>query len=235
METPLRVCTKSSDQAVSRGICPYVRPVSLSPAAAWTGPLAEERARGASTSDLLESVFAGGDEGQELAELIEHTGEGLASTASPTIPVQPGDGAALILAAMRELVRRLDLPASPTGLRRPADVAAIAMRELGGREHERLLVIACDAANRPIATVTVAAGGVDRCPFPVCDTITAVLRRDGRAFALAHNHPTGDAYASDADVAATIAVAEAARVVGLRFLGHVIVTDNGWLPVNLRP
>lgn len=54
----------------------------------------------------------------------------------------------------------------------------------------------------------------------------AVLRHDGRAFALAHHHPSGNLDPSAADVAATTAV-RAATTVGLRFLSHVVVSGNG--------
>jgi hypothetical protein len=36
-------------------------------------------------------------------------------------------------------------------------------------------------------------GAVDRCQFPIREIVDAVLRFDGRAFALAHNHTSADA------------------------------------------
>lgn len=138
-----------------------------------------------------------------------------------------------VIAAAFELARRVSAPAHPAVLRSPADVAAIARRELGGLRRERLLTIVCDAANRPLRTVVVADGGIDRCPFPVREILNAVLRLDGRAFALAHNHPEGDAEPGEEDVAATHAIADAARVVGLRFLGHAVVSECDWSPVGV--
>jgi DNA repair protein RadC len=63
--------------------------------------------------------------------------------------------------------------------------------------------------------------------------LNVVLRNDGVAFALAHNHPSGDLEPSQLDLYATRAVAGAAPLVGLRFLDHLIVTDSAWL--NLTP
>ena len=62
-------------------------------------------------------------------------------------------------------------------------------------------------------------------------SISAVLRRDGRSFALAHNHPSGDPEATPEDLAATRAAAEAAETTGLCLLDHVIVTDTAWQAV----
>jgi DNA repair protein RadC len=144
--------------------------------------------------------------------------------------VEPQAGRAL--AAVFELARRASAPESPAALQGPADVAAIAQRELSGRRRERLLVIVCDAANRPLRTVVVADGALDRCQFPVREVLNAVLRFDGRAFALAHNHPDGDIAPSEQDEVATSSVASAARVVGLRFLGHVVVNGRSWSVVR---
>jgi DNA repair protein RadC len=133
------------------------------------------------------------------------------------------------LMAAFELARRAALPEQPAVVRAPEDVAAIAHRELGGLSRERGIVIVCDAANRHQRTISVSDGAIDRSLIPVRESLTAVLRSDGRAFAIAHNHPCGDPEPSDADIAATRQLAEAARVVGLRFLGHVVISpDRRW-------
>lgn len=143
--------------------------------------------------------------------------------------------AAAAFAAAFELTRRAALSHVPAVIRGPADVAAIARRELGGRRREHVLVIACDAANRLLRTVVVAQGAVDHLQIPVREVLNAVLRCDGRAFALAHNHPCGDPEPSDADVEATKRLADAARIVGLRFLGHVVVAEDRWASVATCP
>jgi DNA repair protein RadC len=66
---------------------------------------------------------------------------------------------------------------------------------------------------------------------PVREILNAVLRHDGRAFAIVHNHPSGNPEPSEADHRATAKVRDAASVVGLRFLGHVIVGDGHWAPI----
>ncbi len=59
------------------------------------------------------------------------------------------------------------------------------------------------------------------------------MRCDGSAFAIAHNHPSGDPEPSEADVLATRRVAEAARAVELRFLGHVVIGNDAWACVAI--
>lgn len=198
-------------------------------------------ARDIETSDLLAILFdaAGLDtlalDG--LAQAIDSGGLRDAAAMpdeSSMWHVVPAAAVEALIAAF-ELARRAAQPQVPVLIRGSADVAAIAQRELNGLRREHVLVIACDAANRPLRTVVVALGAVDRAAVPVREILNAVLRCDGRAFALAHNHPCGDPEPSDADIEVTGRVAEAARVVGLRFLGHVVVANGGdWTvaPIN---
>jgi DNA repair protein RadC len=130
------------------------------------------------------------------------------------------------IAAALEIARRASIgPAAPV-IRGPEDVTTIARRDIGGRTSECVLVVACDAANKVLKTMIVAQGSVDTVSVPVREILHAVLRCDGRSFAIAHNHPAGTLGSTDADVLATARIAKAAHAVGLRFLGHVIVAAD---------
>lgn len=144
-----------------------------------------------------------------------------------------GDAKATALVAAFELGRRVDDDgAAPVRLRRPDHVARVASGALGGLRRERVVVLVADGANRLRRTVTVAEGSIDRAPLVVREVLNAVLRHDGRAFAVAHNHPSGDVEPSEADRRATAELRAAATVVGLRFLGHVVVAGEAWAEVR---
>jgi DNA repair protein RadC len=144
-----------------------------------------------------------------------------------------GVAKAAALVAAFHLARRAEAGAlAPVTLRTAEDVARVAESELRGARRERVIVLVADAANRLRRTVVVSEGAIDRSLVPVREILNAVLRHDGRAFAMAHNHPSGDTTPSDADRRATADVAAAARAAGLRFLGHVVVTDGGWCSIT---
>ena len=82
-------------------------------------------------------------------------------------------------------------------------------RRAAGGPAERVIVLVADAANRLQRTVMVSEGAIDRSIMPVREILNAVLRHDGRAFAITPNHPSGDATPSDADRRATADVAAA--------------------------
>jgi DNA repair protein RadC len=149
-------------------------------------------------------------------------------TRSPGIDLT---GAARLLAAF-ELAARAAAVSTNRVLDSATVIAELVSPLLVRERREKLVVVVADAANRLIRVVPVATGGLDSSPLPVREVLHAVLRYDGRAFALAHNHPSGDATPSGQDRAATHAVARAADAVGLRFLDHVVVAGTSWRSVR---
>jgi DNA repair protein RadC len=175
--------------------------------------------RGESALDLAGSLLCEYGSVSALAgarpeELAQRSGIGVAKAAS-------------LVAAFR-LGRLVSDPAGAVALRNAADIASNVNSELAGLRRERVLVLICDGANRIRRTVALTEGSIDHSLFPVRDILNSVLRHDGRAFAVAHNHPSGDPTPSESDRRATTELSAAARIVGLRFLDHVIVAGNDW-------
>lgn len=196
-----------------------------------------------SDCELLALVLRHGRRGENALSLAasllgEYGSLGVLAAAWPEeLATRSGVGVAkaTALVAAFQLGRRIGLDDMPHVLRSPNDVVEVARRELDGLRRERVLVLVCDAANRLRQTVIVSDGSIDRALVPVREILNAVLRHDGRAFAIAHNHPSGDSEPSEADHRATNAVGDAARVVGLRFLGHVVVAgDRSSAEVTVR-
>lgn len=194
-----------------------------------------------SNAELLALVLRQGRSGESALQLAarllaEHGGiDRLASAGAEELAAFSGVGpakAAALVAAF-QLSRNVGGEPLPETVRRPDDLAVIARQELAGLRRERVLVLVLDAGNRVQRVVSLTDGSVDRSLLPVREVLNAVLRNDGTAFALAHNHPSGDLTPSPQDLHSTEAVALAAPIVGLRFLDHLIVTDAAWL--NLTP
>jgi DNA repair protein RadC len=146
-----------------------------------------------------------------------------------------GPAKAAAIAAAFELGRRSARPPTATVITSTADLVGVVAPLLRGRARERLALVVCDNANRVTSCEVVSEGSAERALVPVRELVAAVLRRDGTAFALAHNHPSGDLTPSPADLDATHRVERAARTLGLRFLDHVVVSDTGWRRVDPQP
>jgi DNA repair protein RadC len=193
--------------------------------------------------ELLALVLRQGRRGESVldvaAALLAEYGSlaGLAAARPEELAAKPGIGPA----KAASLIAEFRLGALAAGGRiehrliaSPADVAAAASATLARLRRERVLVLVCNAANRLQRTVAVSEGAIDKSLLPVREILNAVLRHDGRSFAVAHNHPSGDAAPSDADYRATDEITAAARTVGLRFLGHVVVAGEEWATAGPR-
>ena len=73
----------------------------------------------------------------------------------------------------------------------------------------------------------VSIGSVNETLFHPREVLRPVLVAAGSAFVLLHNHPSGDPSPSQADQAVTRRLVEAARLMQLQFLDHVIVGSKG--------
>ena len=169
-------------------------------------------------------------------ELIVEVGglRGLSTAFPEELTRSPGigpAGAARLLAAF-ELAARATAAPTNRVVDSAAAIAELVSPVLARERREKVLVLVADAANRVLRLVPVATGGVDSSPLPVREVLQAVLRYDGRAFALAHNHPSGDPTPSVQDREATEAVGRAADAVGLRFLDHVVLAGSSWRSVR---
>ncbi|WP_405179759.1 DNA repair protein RadC [Nocardia sp. NBC_01377] len=190
-----------------------------------------------SDSELLALLLGHGRRGESAldmaAELLaEHGGiAGLAAARPEELARRSGVGpakAAAIAAAFQLGTRvRHSIDLAPR-LDSAADVVAVAGPLFAGERVERLLVLVCDTQHRLRQKVFVAEGAIDHVAVPVREILNTVLRHDGRAFAIVHNHPSGDPAPSLDDRRATSLLVEAARTVGLRFLDHVVVAGQDW-------
>ena len=198
-------------------------------------------AEGLADRELLALILGNGTRGTSALDLAsellaEYGGLSRLATARPEeLSTRPGVGAAKAAAVVAafQLGQRADhRDCQLEVLRGPDDVARIARLEIGDSRRERVLALVGDAANRLLRTAIVSEGSIDRSLVPVREILNAVLRHDGRSFALAHNHPSGDPEPSDADRRATEDLRAAAKIAGLRFLGHVVVGEREWRSVN---
>ena len=111
-----------------------------------------------------------------------------------------GTAKAAALVAAFQLGKRAARPVADVQvLRSPEDVVSAARPLLTDRRRERVVVLVCDTANRLRQTIVVSEGSIDHCLVPIREILNGVLRNDGKAFAVAHNHPSGDPAPSASD------------------------------------
>lgn len=181
---------------------------------------------------LLGSGFRGASAMDLAAQIIDHCGDlGELARADPhrLLAVRGvGPAKAARVAAAFHLVRRAQSGPERSRITGSSDLADVAAPLLRGQSRERLVIVVCDNRGGVLRRTVLTEGSADQTPFPIRDIITAVLTAGGTAFGVAHNHPSGTLSPSEADLTATARLTEAADTVGLRFLDHLIVTDQAW-------
>lgn len=91
------------------------------------------------------------------------------------------------------------------------------------RETECFRVLYLDRKNVLVADEEQAKGTVDHVPVYPREVVKRALELNASALILVHNHPSGDPTPSDADIAMTHQISEAAQVLGITLHDHLII------------
>ena len=97
---------------------------------------------------------------------------------------------------------------------------------LGGLPHEVFLAMWLDAQNRLIATEELFRGTLTQTSVYPREVVKRALAQNAAAVILAHNHPSGVAEPSAADVSLTKVLKDALNLVDVRLLDHFIVAGT---------
>ncbi|WP_179378091.1 RadC family protein [Jannaschia marina] len=88
---------------------------------------------------------------------------------------------------------------------------------------ERFRVLYLDRRNVLIEDEELAEGTVDHVPVYPREVVKRALALNASALILVHNHPSGDPTPSEADIAMTRRIAEAAGVLGIVLHDHIVI------------
>jgi DNA repair protein RadC len=93
-------------------------------------------------------------------------------------------------------------------------------------DKETLVVVLMTSRLRPYAWHRVSLGTVNECSAHPREIMRPVIAGGAYAFALMHNHPSGDPSPSKADLEVTRTIRECADLFQVRLLDHVIAGDT---------
>jgi DNA repair protein RadC len=110
----------------------------------------------------------------------------------------------------------------------PERLLAALPEGFGRLEHEVLIGFALTGANRIKAVVVLSVGGLAGAALLARDAFVPMVRHGAHAFAIAHNHPSGDHTPSREDVLFTNALSRSAAILGLPLVDHLVVARNGF-------
>ncbi len=136
-----------------------------------------------------------------------------------------GSAKASLVAASLELSSRF-LDGKRT-VRDTGDVIPL-ISSLAGKKQEYFISITLNGGNRLISKRVVTIGLLDQALVHPREVFAEAIRERAAKVIVAHNHPAGDNAPSKEDIKVTENLAQAASILGIEFLDHIIITETGY-------
>ncbi len=99
-------------------------------------------------------------------------------------------------------------------------------RFLQRETREYFIALHLDGKNRILCIDMVSIGSLNQSIVHPRDTLKNSLLSSAAAIILIHNHPTGDPAPSSEDIAITKRLNEAAEIIGIKILDHIIIGES---------
>ena len=97
---------------------------------------------------------------------------------------------------------------------------------------ERVYVLSLDSRSKLIHCRAIAQGMVNKVDFTIRDIVDIALRDNAAGIVLAHNHLSGTALPSNADVHSTQRLFQTLNAMGVTLVDHIIVCDNDFVSMR---
>jgi DNA repair protein RadC len=139
-----------------------------------------------------------------------------------------GEAKACIILAAVELGRRIGQVRNPGRpvVSSPADVERLLRGRIANLDRENFVVVLLNTKNEVIETSTVSVGTLGASLVHPREVFKPAVRASAASVILAHNHPSGKVEPSREDREVTRRLGEAAGILGIEVLDHVIVGDG---------
>jgi DNA repair protein RadC len=196
-----------------------------------------------SDSELLAMLLRSGTRGNDVltlaSRLIAEAGSlaGLIAWREPDFQKLHGIGRvkALQLVAVMEMARRaVGQQAGETPLLNRADLVAAYLAPIAaGLEIEKCWALCLNRKNRLLKCIEISSGTAANTLVHPREVFRAAIREGATALVCAHNHPSGDPMPSAADLQVTRQLHDAAKVVDIHLLDHVIIGRAASDPTGL--
>ena len=145
-----------------------------------------------------------------------------------------GENAATLLRLVTDLDSRYQRAASVRGtqLRGSSDAGAFLLPEFAYRSEECSILLTLDTAGHVIDRHFLASGTAAMVGFSAREVTELVLRDKAARVILAHNHVSGVALPSSADVDATAKLFHMLRMLGVELVDHLIFSDGDFVSMR---
>jgi DNA repair protein RadC len=198
-------------------------------------PREKLRERGAAAltdEELIAAIIGMGTAGvdvrtmaRQVVDLIRKHRDGLTLDHLLSVPGMGLAKSGQVLSSF-ELARRYIIKETMK-LERAADVLPL-VADIAAKSQEHFVCLSLNGANELIEKRIVTVGLLDRSQVHPREVFANVIADRAAGVIFAHNHPSGDLQPSTADLTTQVRLVQAAKILGIRVLDHIIVSRKGY-------
>jgi len=134
-----------------------------------------------------------------------------------------------ILAAIELGKRRMEIPAPvKKSIKCSRDAYILIKPDLNELAHEEFWVLLLSRSNKLIDKIKISQGGISGTITDIRMILQEALTKLASAMIIAHNHPSGNLIPSEADKKITFKIKEAAILMDISVLDHIIVGEDNY-------
>ncbi|RJX27817.1 MAG: JAB domain-containing protein [Acholeplasma sp.] len=117
-------------------------------------------------------------------------------------------------------------------IRTSTDVYHYLSSSLSHLEQEHFIVLYLNIKSEVITKETIFMGTINQTLIHPREILKTAIKLASHAILCVHNHPTGDSTPSKADVIATKKISEAAEIMGIDLIDHLIIGQNEFYSIR---
>lgn len=130
-------------------------------------------------------------------------------------------------------IREVRVSYHPTNVQRstfrlPGEVAEFVRSVLTDNSREHFIAVYLDGSHKPVGYSVVGIGGANFCNVHPREVFQRACISGACSLVIAHNHPSGSLEPSEQDWTMTKQAQKAGKLLGIKVLDHVIVTDEAY-------
>src|SRR6266487_739251 len=145
-----------------------------------------------------------------------------------------GEGLPEEVTTLFETLKVLLTPAPAEQIKRPADIAALLMVDMGFLLQEQMKIACLDTRNRLQKLHMVYQGSLNVSLIRVGEIFREPVRLNSAAIIIAHNHPSSDPDPSPEDVLVTTEIVKAGKILDIELLDHIVIGQGRWISMRER-
>ena len=110
----------------------------------------------------------------------------------------------------------------------PNEVYELITEYLQGTDREQFIALFLDSESKVIGINTVSIGTLTESLVHPREVFKGAILANAASIIVAHNHPSGHAFASEADISITSTLKDAGRMLGIPLIDHIVIANEEW-------